>query len=157
MPILMKKFLSKHSQLLLTLVFGICVFIFWRMHYPFALTFQEQLQLFLFDDDYFLERIAEPGGLARYVAEFLVQFYNSVTMGAVIIAILMMLVQRLTWRLMDESVMLTYTVALVMAMASAWALMTAFPKNDNPRGQIIAKSIALFILIPIIYWHFKAK
>ena len=100
MPILMKKFLSKHSQLLLTLVFGICVFIFWRMHYPFALTFQEQLQLFLFDDDYFLERIAEPGGLARYVAEFLVQFYNSVTMGAVIIAILMMLVQRLTWRLM---------------------------------------------------------
>ena len=173
MPILMKKFLSKHSRLLLTLVFGICVFIFWRMRYPFALTFQEQLQLFLFDNDYFLERIAEPGGLARYVAEFLVQFYNSVTMGAAIIAVLMMLVQRLTWRLMrceehyclsflpaillwyamgDESVMLTYTVALVMAMASAWALMTAFPKNDNPRGQIIAKSIALFILIPIIYW-----
>ena len=173
MPILMKKFLSKHSRLLLTLVFGICVFIFWRMRYPFALTFQEQLQLFLFDDDYFLERIAEPGGLARYIAEFLVQFYNSTTIGAAIIAILMMLLQRLTWQLMrceehyclsflpaillwyamgDESVMLTYTVALVMAMASAWALMTAFPKNDNPRGQIIAKSIALFILIPIIYW-----
>ena len=173
MPILMKKFLSKHSQLLLTLVFGICVFIFWRMRYPFALTFQEQLQLFLFDDDYFLERIAEPGGLARYVAEFLVQFYNSVTMGAVIIAILMMLVQRLTWRLMrceehyclsflpaillwyamgDESMMLTYIVALVMSMASAWALMAAFPQKDNPRRQIIAKSIALFILIPIIYW-----
>lgn len=173
MPILMKKFLSKHSRLLLTLVFGICVFIFWRMRYPFALTFQEQLQLFLFDDDYFLERIAEPGGLARYVAEFQVQFYNSVTMGAVIIAILMMLVQRLTWRLMrceehyclsflpaillwyamgDESVMLTYTVAIVMAMACAWALMTAFPQKDNPRRQIIAKSIALFILIPIIYW-----
>lgn len=178
MPILMKKFLSKHSRLLLTLVFGICVFIFWRMRYPFALTFQEQLQLFLFDDDYFLERIAEPGGLARYIAEFLVQFYNSTTIGAAIIAILMMLLQRLTWQLMrceehyclsflpaillwyamgDESVMLTYTVALVMAMTSAWALMTAFPKNDNPRGQIIAKSIALFILIPIIYWHFKAK
>jgi hypothetical protein len=52
----------------------------------------------------------------------------------------------------DESMMLTYIVALVMSMASAWALMTAFPKNDNPRGQIIAKSIALFILIPIIYW-----
>ena len=75
----MKLFLSKYNRLLLTLVFGICVFIFWRMRYPFALTFQEQLQLFLFDDDYFLERIVEPGGLARYVAEFLVQFYNSVT------------------------------------------------------------------------------
>ncbi|MBR1541894.1 MAG: hypothetical protein IJ628_04700 [Bacteroidaceae bacterium] len=64
----MKLFLNKYNRLLLTLVFGICVFIFWRMRYPFALTFQEQLQLFLFDDDYFLERIAEPGGLARYVA-----------------------------------------------------------------------------------------
>ncbi|MBR1767174.1 MAG: hypothetical protein IJ742_00475 [Prevotella sp.] len=78
-------------------------------------------------------------------------------MGAAIIAVLMMLVQRLTWRLMrceehyclsflpaillwyamgDESVMLTYTVALVMAMSCAWAL----------------KPIALFILIPLIYW-----
>jgi hypothetical protein len=63
------------------------------MRYPFALTFQEQLQLFLFDDDYFLERIAEPGGLARYIAEFLVQFYNSTTIGAAIIAILTMISQ----------------------------------------------------------------
>lgn len=173
MPIQMKKFLNKHSRLLLTLVFGICVFIFWRMRYPFALTFQEQLQLFLFDDDYFLERIAEPGGLARYVAEFLVQFYNSVTMGAAIIAVLMMLVQRLIWRLMryeehycisflpaillwyamgDESVILTYVVALVMAMASAWALTAAFPKKDDTKRQTIVKSISLFILIPLLYW-----
>ena len=181
MPILMKKFLSKHSRLLLTLVFGICVFIFWRMRYPFALTFQEQLQLFLFDDDYFLERIVEPGGLARYVAEFLVQFYNSVTMGAVIIAIMMMLVQRLTWRLMryeehyclsflpaillwyamgDESVMLTYTVALVMAMASAWALITS--ENHGDRSLIhgfasdikrpVPMILAMILIIPLIYW-----
>ena len=142
MPILMKKFLSKHSRLLLTLVFGICVFIFWRMRYPFALTFQEQLQLFLFDDDYFLERIAEPGGLARYEEHYCLSFLPAI----------------LLWYAMgDESMMLTYIVALVMAMASAWALMAAFPQKDNPRGQIIAKSIALFILIPIIYWHFKAK
>jgi ABC-type multidrug transport system fused ATPase/permease subunit len=169
----MKKSLSKIWKIGLTLLFGLVVFLFWRFRYPFALAYQEQLQLFLFDDDYFWKRLSEPGGLARYIAEFLVQFYNSVTMGAAIIAILMMLLQRLTWQLMrceehyclsflpaillwyamgDESVMLTYTVALVMSMASAWALMTAFPKNDNPRGQIIAKSIALFILIPIIYW-----
>ena len=181
----MKLFLSKYNRLLLTLVFGICVFIFWRMRYPFALTFQEQLQLFLFDDDYFLERIAEPGGLARYVAEFLVQFYNSVTMGAVIIAILMMLLQRLTWRLMrceehyclsflpaillwyamgDESVMLTYTVALIMAMASAWALMATFPKNENHGDRSLIHGfasdikrpvpmiLAMILIIPLIYW-----
>ena len=137
----MKRFLSKNAPLLSTLLFGIAVFLFWRIRYPFALTYQEQFQLFLFDDDYFCSRMAEPGGLARYMAEFLVQFYNGVTYGALILAFLYMLVQRLTWRLMrseghyalsfipsvllwyamgDESVMLTYVVALLIAMAIAW-------------------------------------
>ena len=45
----------------------------------------------MFDSDYFWSRMAEPGGFARYLAEFLVQFYNSVTMGAAILAVLFML------------------------------------------------------------------
>ncbi len=172
MPILMKKSLNKHSRLLLTLVFGICVFVFWRMRYPFALTYQEQLQMFLFDDDYFLERLAEPGGFARYIAEFLVQFYNSTTIGAIIIAILMMLVQRLTWRLMrceehycvsflpaillwyamgDESIMLTYVVALVIAIGCSWLLVTVLQNEASHRRNIIVKSIVLFVLIPVLY------
>ena len=91
----MKKFLSdslsKHDRLLLTLAFGIAVFLFWGFRYPFALTYQEQLQLFLFDGDYFCSRMAEPGGFARYVAEFLVQFYNGAAIGAAILALLYML------------------------------------------------------------------
>ena len=47
----MKKFLSNHAKGLLTLVFGLVVFIFWRYRYPFALTYQEQFQLFLTDGD----------------------------------------------------------------------------------------------------------
>ena len=130
----------KYSPWLMTILFGLAVFLFWKLRYPFALTYQEQFQMFLFDSDYFAERMAEPGGLARYVAEFLVQFYNSPTLGALILTVLMMLVQRLTWRLMrceshyflsflpavllwytmgDESVKLTYVVALLMAMAVA--------------------------------------
>ena len=151
--------------LLLTLAFGIAVFLFWRFRYPFALTYQEQLQLFLFDGDYFCERMAEPGGFARYIAEFLVQFYNGVTIGAAIIAVLYMLVQRLTWRLMsmaksllsiahyplsfipavmlwyamgDESVMLTYVVALVMALGVMCA--------------VRLRLITLIVLIPLLYW-----
>ena len=96
----MRRFLSKHLPLLLTLAFGVAVFLFWSIRYPYVLAYQEQLQLFLFDGDYFCERISEPGGLARYVAEFLVQFYNAAAIGALIIALLFMLVQWLTWRLM---------------------------------------------------------
>ena len=175
MPIRMKKFLSKHWTWLLTLVFGMAVFLFWRYRYPFALTYQEQLQLFLFDDDYFCGRMAEPGGFARYVAEFLVQFYNGMAIGAAILALLYMLVQRLTWRLMnnrhlpisdnryyllsfipviilwyamgDESVMLTYVVALVMAMAVVWGWSRWMTK-----GSLWLKWVAVLVLIPVIYW-----
>ena len=165
----MKKFLSKHTPLLLTLVFGLVVFLFWRILYPFALTYQEQLQLFLFDGDYFCGRMAEPGGFARYVAEFLMQFYNSVTIGALIIAVLYMLVQRLTWRLMgsdsyyvwsfipvimlwyamgDESVMLTYVVALLMALSAAlaWRLVQLVRL-----GKLVRLALAL-VTIPLLYW-----
>ena len=164
----MKKLLSKYGPWLLTLAFGLAVFLFWRFRYPFALTYQEQLQFFLFDGDYFRSRMAEPGGPARYVAEFLVQFYNGVVLGATVIAVLMMLLQRLTWRLMraeghyalsfipalmlwyamgDESIMLTYVVALVMALAAA----LAWRKWSASWGQWI-KWCALLLFIPVMYW-----
>ena len=155
--------LSKYGPWLLTVAFGLAVFLFWTFRYPFALTYQEQLQLFLFDGDFFCDRMAEPGGFARYIAEFLVQFYNGAAIGAAIIALLYMLAQRLTWRLMrsksegsyplsflpvlmlwyamgDESVMLTYTVALVIALG----VMVALRKWI---GWITA-----IILIPVLYW-----
>jgi len=163
----MKKFLSKHASLLLTLAFGLMVFLFWGVRYPFALTYQEQLQMFLFDSDYFCARMAEPGGFARYIAEFLVQFYNGVVIGALILALLYMLVQRLTWRLMktergyyllsfipviilwyamgDENVMLTYVVALVLAMAAAlgWRRLSC---------ALWMKWVLALVLIPVLYW-----
>ena len=167
MPIHMKKLSNKQWAWLVTLVVGVSVFLFWSYRYPFALTYQEQLQLFLFDGDYFIDRLSEPGGLARYVAEFLVQFYNGVAIGAAIIAVLYMLIQRLTWQLMkvnshyilsfipvamlwyamgDESVMLTYAVALVMALAVMIAWTKLAPQNT------VVKVAAVVGLIPVLYW-----
>ena len=152
----------------MTLAFGVAVFLFWSIRYPYVLAYQEQLQLFLFDGDYFAERMAEPGGLARYIAEFLVQFYNAAAIGALIIALLFMLVQRLTWLLMrakshyllsflpalmlwyamgDENVMLTYVVALVMALsvALAWTRWCA-------GIALWKKLIVALVAIPVLYW-----
>ena len=152
----------------MTLAFGVVVFLFWSIRYPYVLAYQEQLQLFLFDGDYFAERMAEPGGLARYIAEFLVQFYNGAAIGALIIALLFMLVQRLTWRLMrvkshyllsflpalmlwyamgDENVMLTYVVALVMALSVvlAWTRRCA-------GIALWKKLIVALVAIPVLYW-----
>lgn len=167
MPIQMKKLSNKGRAWLVTLVVGILVFLFWNYRYPFALAYQEQLQLFLFDGDYLLERLSEPGGLARYVAEFLVQFYNGIAIGATIIAVLYMLAQRLTWQLMkvrnyyilsfipvamlwyamgDESVLLSYAVALVIALAVMIGWTKLAPQNK------VGKVVSVVVMIPILYW-----
>ena len=125
----MKKSLSKVWKIGLTLLFGIVVWLFWWLRYPFALSYQEQFQLFLLDDDYFMSRMAEPGGLARYVAEFLVQFYNVVVVGAAIIAVLLVLMQLITWRLMRSKV---HNPLSIFYYPLASASLVAAPRTAAP-------------------------
>ncbi len=129
-------------------LFGVLVFLFWWLGYPHALSYQEQYQLFLLTNDYFVQRMTVTGGLADYLGEFLVQFYYMKWAGALVLAVIYVLLQWLTWQLMrlqdcnlpswcyplsfvpsvlllwlmgDESVLLSYPVALLMVMAAAWA------------------------------------
>ena len=52
--------------------------------------FQRNLSDFLlWNGDYLLERLAEPGGVARYLAEMLVQCYNNLSFGALLLAMLL--------------------------------------------------------------------
>ncbi len=141
---------------------------FWGFGYPHALSYQEQFQLFLFDIDYFFERMAVPGGMAQYIAEFFVQMYNNVYVGAIIVTSVLVIIQQLTWTLMkkydkesndiypysfiislliwslmgDPQVMYTFPFAILLTLVA----MTAFPKNC--RARIIFMSIGT----PIIYW-----
>ena len=101
------------------------------------------------------------------------QFYNGVTIGAVIIALLLMLVQRLTWRLMfsashyalsfipvtmlwyamgDENVMLTYVVALAMALAAVWGLGSLFRSWGYDMPATLRKLQVVLVLMPLLYW-----
>ncbi len=169
----MQQQIQRYGKWGLTLLFGLAVFLFWRFRYPFALAYQEQLQLFLFDDGYFMSRLAEPGGFARYLGEFLTQFYNIVTIGALILALLFVLVQRLTWRVMrsethyplsflpaillwyamrDESILLSYIVALLLNLLVIWLLSVAFISSDGRRSNLLIKGIAMLIIIPVLYW-----
>ena len=94
MPIRMSKFLSKHGSWVLTLALGLAILLFWWLCYPAALAYQEQLQLFLWTDDYLYNRLAEPGGAARYLSELLIQFYNIIVVGALILAVLYMVLHK---------------------------------------------------------------
>lgn len=153
----------------LSVLFGVVALLFWGIVYPAHLAYQEQFQLFLFDADYWWERVAVPGGFADYIAEYLTQFYYYTWAGAVILALLYVLLQRLVWKLMkeqgaadvyyplsflpvfllwrfmgDENAMLSGVVALLLA------LLTSCRYADLKGGWRRAAYI-LFVL-PLLYW-----
>ena len=135
---------SRQKRLpILTAILGAATFAFWMWLYPQALSYQEQNQLFLFTWEYFRERLALPGGLADWLSEFLVQFFYYRWAGALIMALLAILLQRGVWyaarsagvagfrslyalsflpsllmliHLGDMEVLLSYPVALILAV-----------------------------------------
>ena len=127
---------------LLTLLLGTATFAFWMWLYPQDLSYQEQNQLFLFTWDYLRERLALPGGMADWISEFLVQFFYWRWAGALVMALLAMLLQMAVWQAArftghrnnlylvsfvpsllilvyqgDVEVLLSYPVALILSVA----------------------------------------
>jgi hypothetical protein len=147
----------------------VAVFLFWWLACPALLSFQEQYQLFLMDGDYIGQLLAVPDGFARCVAEYLTQYYISHALGALVLAIIFVIIHRLVWRLMaavsdtasghyalsfipvlslwlmlgDESVLLTFAIALILALATMWVYEVA---GKRLRVYLI------ILLIPLLYW-----
>ena len=121
-------YIKRHWSVLISLLFAIIVALFWVFPYRCALSFQEQYQLFLLTPSYFSERMSVPGGLADYVAEFIVQFYYLYAIGAILLALVFFCLQRLTWMLMRRcgASQAWYLQSFVPAIA-LWAYMG----NDN--------------------------
>ena len=86
-----------------TLLFGVAVVLFFGMAYPHHLHYQEQFQLFLFDSTYLWDVVKHPGGVADLLGRFCTQFFLYAWVGAVIIGVLLVLVQLLTFQLVQWS------------------------------------------------------
>ncbi len=152
----------------LTILMGVVLFLYWGFAYPHALSYQEQYQLFLWTGDYFLERLSVAGGLADWLGEFLVQFYYYPTAGAVILAVLFVVMQQLAayllssrwyllsfllplfmwWLMGDVNVLLSFPIAVVLALVMA-AVAGKIGFVGRVRSLEILREI---VLIPIMYW-----
>lgn len=150
-------------------VFAVCAVVFWYGGYVSALSYHEELQMFLFDYGYLVERLSLPGGAADYVSEFLVQLYFYPFVGAVILALLLTAVQLLTWvsmrrmgvgarlypfsfvpalllwfHLGDANVLLSTVVALLVAQSAT--IVHQYLSNWTAR---VALSL---VAVPVLYW-----
>ena len=176
----MKNLMIKTWKPLLSLLFGVAVVIFWAVPYVGGLCFQEQYQMFLFDTNYFLERIVLPGGLADYISEFLVQFYYMPVLGGVIIALLLIGIQAVVWGLMkqygarhdfpgyllsflpsialwcamgDQNVLLSFVVALFGALLMGWIHNRFHNRLVKVVFELVSTALVYWFLGPVVFLY----
>ena len=174
----MKNLMIKSWKPLLSLLFGVAVVIFWSVPYMSGLCFQEQYQMFLFDTNYFLERIVLPGGLADYISEFLVQFYYMPVLGGTIIALLLMSIQAISWGLMkqygmkavfpgyllsfvpsivlwcamgDQNLLLSFVVALSGALLMGWIHNRFHNRLVKVVFELVSTALVYWFLGPVVF------
>lgn len=176
----MKNLMIKSWKPLLSLLFGVAVVIFWSVPYMSGLCFQEQYQMFLFDIGYFLERIVLPGGLADYISEFFVQFYYMPVLGGIIIALLLMSIQAISWGLMkqygmkavfpgyllsfvpsivlwcamgDQNLLLSFVVALSGALLMGWIHNRFHNRLVKVVFELVSTALVYWFLGPVVFLY----
>ena len=172
-----KSRMDRRYRIALTALLGAAVFSFWMWLYPQALNYQEQNQLFLFTWGYLGGRLALPGGFADWVSEFLVQLFYVRWAGALVHALLAVLLQLFVWKaaryvskegnrglyalsflpsllmlvhLGDVEVLLSYPVALIIAVA----LCPLFAKAGWHRLWLIPLGwwlVGPVIVVPVLF------
>ncbi len=169
----MQSLIARSWRIGLSLLFAVAAVLFWSLPYVSALNYHEQYQLFLWTSDYFSARISVPGGLADYIAELITQFNYLPVLGAILIAALFLLLQRLTWALTkrlggsngwyglsflpvlvlwvyesDPNVLQSLTIGLIAALAAVYIV------RAGARSNRIAHVFTLIVLLPAFYWLF---
>lgn len=166
------KYIQRYWKIVVSVVFAIAVAVFWALPAVSLLSYHEQYQLFLFTADYFRERLAVPGGLADYIAEFITQWNYIFVVGAILLALLFFVFQRLTWLIAkdeetadvwyplsfvpailllaymcDANVMPSFLVALVLVQL----LMLLWQKVACGANSVVRVAF-IVVVLPLSYW-----
>ncbi|MBQ2209645.1 MAG: hypothetical protein II404_06750 [Prevotella sp.] len=166
--------LSKYWKPFASLAFGLAVFLFWWLAYPMMTAYQEQYQLFMLDSQYIGQLLSVPDGLAHCIGEYLVQLYINHALGALVLAVVFVLMQWLVWLLMkavrgaeaathyalsflpslllclmmaDESVLLTFPIAMLAGLAAMWLYELIVDGKS-----LLYLIIYVIVGLPLLYW-----
>ena len=163
------KLLDRYCPVLVWLSLAVLIFFFWFPGHVCMLSYQEQSQMFLFETDYLVDRITYPGGLARYVAEFVMQFGRSALYGSVAMTVFLMAYQYASLLCVRDknAGLLTFFLSLVpvvmilacfcdenlsftMPMAMLFALIAIVAYRHFEKIQW--RTLSVIIITPLLYW-----
>lgn len=157
------------TNIITPFIFGVIVYLFFTLMYSYHLHYQEQYQLFLITGDYFLSHLQIPGGFSDYLGGFITQFYFYPSVGSVFIAILLVSLQQLIWKISQRfnKTSLYYPLTFIPSLFY-WALLCS--ENYLPGGLValvilmifihfvtqikdgILKSVLSLLFVPVLYW-----
>ena len=138
----------------LSCLIGIVAYLFWAVPFRSMLNYHEEFQLFQTDAGYFLSHLMQQGGVAVYISEFIVQFYNNYWIGALFLAIQFVLIQWLTLKIIEHTLpawsrrhsCLPYAVSLIPMLLLWLVLGDVNVMHSLTIAVIIALSLMLWIV-----------
>jgi len=137
---IIKDYIRNNVRLLLMLALGVAVFCYFWIKLPFLIAAREQLQLFLWNSDYLMERLMIPGGLAQYLGEMIVQFFLNPMHGAIWYGVLFVVIQLLTFGAMGKP---QKRLGFLLSMIPSFVLTYIWTQIHFPMTLTVAVLLAL--------------
>lgn len=119
---------------------------FFQFAYPYHLMRREQMTLFLFDGDYIRQTYRGSGWLARFVCDFLDQFFHLPVVGPLVVALLLTAIGVVTYRIVRRFLGEWPSLA-VAALVFAWSFLRETENLYSTRYTLVVLGyLALFLL-----------
>ena len=150
-----------------SLLFLLATFLYFSVCYGFHTVNLEQLQLFECTKSYFAETVRVPGGFSDYLGRFLTQFCYHAWSGALVIALLLLLVRLLLRALCRRKDALVSALTFIPSILMMMVMCYRFPTISLLTAFVLALAAALavtritrpglrrglaLVLVPVLYW-----
>ena len=145
------KALKTHTGLIAACSAFLAAFGFFQFAYPYHLMRREQMNLFLFDWDYIRQTYRGTGWLARFLSDFLEQFFSLPVVGPVIVALLITAIGVVAYRICRH--LLGKWPSL--AVGAAFCIWSFFRETENL--YITRYTIAVLIYLSLILLALRCR
>ena len=120
-------------------------FLFFQFAYPYHLIRREQMNLFVFDSDYIAQTYQETGWLARFVTDFLEQFFHLPVAGPLIVALLVTGIGVVVYRILRRFLGPWPSLAIA-ALVFIWAFIREMGNIYQTRYTVVVLAYLSVIL-----------
>ena len=120
-------------------------FLFFQFAYPYHLIKREQANLFVYDGDYIAETYRGMGWLARFIADFLEQFFHLPVAGPLIVALLVTGIGIVVYRILRHFLGLWPSLGIA-ALVFVWAFLRETGNIYTTRYTVVVLGYLSLIL-----------